>query len=256
MSMERKHCLLETARKAGACLKEHFNKGIAIRKKGALDLVTAADEAAEALVIEAISSAFPDDAIVAEESGSRDGTSGYQWIIDPLDGTTNFAHNFPQFAVSIAVAHEGAVILGVVFDPVKDEFFFAEKGRGAYLNDIKIGVNTREEIGDALGVTGFSYDRRQRMDELLGRARSILENCQGLRRLGSAALDLCYVACGRFDVFIEDGLNAWDIAAGQLLVTEAGGVVSLLDGSQLDVFRGEILASNKVLHPQAVACLK
>lgn len=255
MNTLRKQCLLETARAAGACLKAHFNKGIQIRKKGTLDLVTAADEAAEALIIAAIQKDFPDDAIVAEESGSKSGSSGYQWIIDPLDGTTNFAHNFPQFAVSIAIAKDNLVVLGAVFDPIKDEFFFAEKEKGAYLNDHPIHVNDRQELVDALGVTGFSYDRRQRMDELLNRARNILENCQGLRRLGSAALDLCYTACGRFDIFIEDGLNAWDIAAGQLIVTEAGGVVSQLDGSSLDIFSGEILATNKDLQSQALAKL-
>ena len=251
MSDARAQLMRSAGLEAGALLKEYFYSSVEIRKKGELDLVTMADEKAERLIVDAVVQAFPDDAIIAEEGSSKDGSSGYSWIIDPLDGTTNFAHRFPHFSVSIAVAKAGRVIHGLVYDPMKNERFEAHAGEGTTLNDQPISVGTREVLGEALAVTGFSYDRRERMDFLLERVRLLLNNCQGLRRLGSAALDLAYVASGRFDVFIEDGLNAWDMAAGQLLVTEAGGRVSLLNGETYDLNGGQVLATNS--HLQALA---
>jgi len=253
--MERIELLARVSKEAGALLADYFGKGVAVRKKGRLDLVTEADEAAEHLIVSAIRQAFPSDEILAEEGGRHAGTSGWRWIIDPLDGTTNFAHDFPQFCVSAALAEGERVVAGIVFDPVKDELFSARLGKGAWLNDAPIGIGGREELGEALGVTGFSYDRRQRMPDLLGRVSRILMNCQGLRRLGSAALDLAYVACGRFDVFIEDGLNPWDIAAGTLLVAEAGGVAVDFSGVGLDLGKGQVVATNKTLLPEATAKL-
>lgn len=252
--MEARRALLtEVSKEAGACLRRYFDTDVAVYKKqGELDLVTEADQNTERLIVDAITKTFPQDAIIAEEGGSKEGSGGFQWIIDPLDGTTNFAHTLPQFCVSIALAHQGEIVSGVVYDPIKEEYFEAHKGQGATLNGKPISVANRQELGEALGVTGFSYDRRTRMDELLDRARRILMHCQGFRRLGSAALDLAYIACGRYDVFLEDGLNAWDIAAGQLLVAEAGGVVSLLNGSPLDVHAGQVMAANPHLHPQAL----
>jgi myo-inositol-1(or 4)-monophosphatase len=252
MPLNRKDILQMAAQDAGNYIADQFGRKRDIRKKGELDLVTEADETAERIVVDTILASFPDDGILAEEGGGREGANAFQWIVDPLDGTTNFAHGFPQFSVSIALANAGEVISGVVFDPFKDEWFEAHKGSGATLNGKPVMVGERSELSQSLGVTGFSYDRRERMDALLQRVRLILEHCQGLRRLGSAALDLAYIACGRFDVFLEDGLNAWDMAAGQLLVTEAGGAVSLLDGAPYDVHRGEIMAANQTLLPQAL----
>jgi len=255
MTPSRRDALKRLAREAGACLREHFGREADVRKKGELDLVTQADEAAEALVVAGIAAAFPHDSILAEEGSRRDGDSGWRWIIDPLDGTTNFAHRFPHFSVSIALERDGRVTDGIVYDPIKEEWFEAHAGEGATRNGEPIRVAARDDLGEALAVTGFSYDRRQRLPQLLNRVARMLSHCQGFRRLGSAALDLAYIACGRYDVFLEDGLNAWDIAAGQLLVAEAGGAVCLLDGSPLDLRRGQILATNPALRDQALAKL-
>ena len=255
MTAERIDLLQELSRRAGAHLKQSFGlspEALGIeRKQTVLDLVTVADRSAEAIFLEAITARFPDDAIIAEESGSRDGDSGYQWIIDPLDGTTNFSHGFPHFCVSAGLAFEGSLIAGVVYDPIKNEFFEAQRGQGARCNGEPITVGNREELNEALIVTGFPYDRRERVDVLLERVRRILLNGQGLRRLGSAALDLAYVACGRFDVFIEDGLQPWDMAAGMLLVAEAGGGLIHFNGEQATPFFGEIIAANTTLLPLA-----
>jgi myo-inositol-1(or 4)-monophosphatase len=255
MSGTRVELLKTVSRAAGRCLQNHFGGELNIRKKGELDLVTAADEAAEKLIVAQIASQFPADAVIAEEGSSRDGNSGYAWIVDPLDGTTNFAHQFPHFSVSIALSRDERVVAGVVYDPMKDEFFFAQAGGGAFLNGQPMRVADRQHLSEAMAVTGFSYDRRQRMPELLGRVERILQHCQGFRRLGSAALDLAYVACGRFDLFLEDGLHAWDMAAGLLLVTEAGGLCTNLDGSQHRLFGDQVLATNPRLHGQALTQL-
>ena len=252
MSANRAQLLKDIGLKAGHCLKDFFGKKLDIRKKGELDLVTQADETAERLIVDAISSTFPNDAILAEEGHSKEGDSGYQWIIDPLDGTTNFSHAFPHFSVSIALSHQNEVTHGLVYDPIKDECFEARLGVGAWLNGNPIRIGWRENLSEALAVTGFSYDRRDRMDFLLERVRLMLNHCQGMRRLGSAALDLCYIASGRFDVYIEDGLNAWDIAAGQLIVREAGGLATQLNGGPLSLTKGEVLAANPAIHAQAL----
>ncbi len=255
MSNTRFKLMMELGHEAGERLMDFFERGFEVRKKGKLDLVTQADEAAEKFIVDGIIAHFPTDAILAEEGSSRFGDSGYKWIIDPLDGTTNFAHSFPHFSVSIALAKDEQIIAGLVYDPAKDEMFKAQLGQGATLNDSPLVIGDKKDIGESLGVTGFSYDRRERMDLLLDRVRKILDNCQGMRRLGSAALDLAYVAAGRFDVFVEDGLNAWDMAAGQLLVTEAGGKISLLNGGAWRMEGGEILATNQHLLPQALNSL-
>ena len=242
--------LQKVAREAGACLRHFFRKDLHIRKKSELDLVTLADETAEKLVLNGIREFYPEDAVIAEESGNHKGSSHFQWIIDPLDGTTNFAHGFPHFAVSIALLEEGRVIEGVVYDPVKEEYFHGRLGHGASLNGAPIRVGGCQTLADALAVTGFSYDRRQRLPELLDRVRRMLSHCRGFRRLGSAALDLAYVACGRFDLYLEDGLHPWDIAAGRLLVTEAGGYIADFSGGPLDPFACEVVAANLHLKDQ------
>ena len=248
--------LLETAsRAAGDCLADYFGKDLTVRKKGRLDLVTEADEAAERLFVEAVTASFPDDAILAEESGRREGSSLWQWIVDPLDGTTNFAHGFPQFCVSAALAYAGELRAGIIYDPIKRELFRACLGEGATLNGEPIQVAARDDLEEALAVTGFSYDRRTRMAALLDRVARLLANCQGMRRLGSAALDLAYVACGRFDLFLEDGLNPWDIAAGTLIVREAGGVAVDFTGTGLELGKGQVLATNSALLRDALARL-
>lgn len=251
MVVQRRDLLEQISREAGACLRSFHVSGFEVRKKSELDLITVADETSEKIVVQALRQAFPEDAILAEEGSSCAGSSGYQWIIDPLDGTTNFTHGFPQFCVSIALAYQGQVISGAVFDPIKDEMFLAHRGEGASLNGKAIRIGAHTQLSECLVVTGFSYDRRQRLDELLDRVRRILTHCQGMRRLGSAALDLAYVACGRFDVYLEDGLHAWDIAAGQLIVCEAGGRVSMLDGSPYDLNGKEVMAANPSLLPLA-----
>lgn len=252
MGAARRKLLKSVSLDAGQCLMSYFGKELAIEKKSELDLVTVADKAAEKRIVEQITARFPDDTILAEEGGGRQGTSSFRWIVDPLDGTTNFAHGLPQFAVSIALAQEERVLAGVVFDPAKGELFEAYLGEGARLNGEAIQVGRCSRLSETLTVTGFSYDRRRRMPVLLERVGRILTHCQGFRRLGSAALDLAYVAHGRFDVFLEDGLHPWDTAAGQLLITEAGGAVCNLDGTPLDLARGEILAANPVLLGQAL----
>ena len=248
----RKNLLSAMTREAGSCLKQYFGGDLSIRKKGELDLVTLADTEAEKVLVNHIVQAFPHDGILAEEGGCKPGTSGYEWIIDPLDGTTNFTHQFPHFSVSVALAHEGSLVSGIVFDPAKDEWFEAHRGGGAWLNGQPVCPSTCMMLNEALTVTGYPYDRRGRLDRLLSRTGRILQHTQGLRRLGSAALDLAYVACGRFDAFVEDGLNAWDMAAGQLLVLESGGRLCRFDGGPFSLHGGEIVATNPHLQGQVL----
>ncbi|MGZ8967498.1 MAG: inositol monophosphatase family protein, partial [Gallionella sp.] len=188
-------------------------------------------------------------AILAEESGSH-GESEYLWIIDPLDGTTNFLHGFPQFAVSIALEHKGVLTQAVIYDPVRNELFTATRGQGAYLNDKRIRVSKRLQMADALIGTGFPYSNFQHMDSYLAILKDVMQKSSGLRRPGSAALDLAWMAAGRYDGFFETGLKAWDIAAGCLLITEAGGMVSDLVGKDSYIKTGHICAGNPNIHEQ------
>lgn len=247
---------IETARDAGRLLLEKFGRGIAVTKKGDINLVTEADLASEALIVERIRSHFPKHAILAEESGEAkiDGDSTWKWIIDPLDGTTNFAHGYPCFGVTITLEHNGEVVAGVTFDPTRDELFSAERGLGASLNNKPIRVSDCEELSEALLVTGFPYDIKRREDFARHLTQFLLSS-RGVRRDGSAAIDMAYVACGRFDGFWEEGLNPWDMAAGVLLIEEAGGQVSNYDGSRFDIYTPPILASNSLIHTQMSAIL-
>ncbi len=248
---------IETARDAGRLLLEKFGRRLEISKKGDIDLVTEADLACEELIVERIRSHFPKHAILAEESGETvvaDGADRWKWIIDPLDGTTNFAHGYPCWAVTIALEHNGDVVAGVTFDPTRNELFAAEQGRGATLNGKPIRVSETERLADALIVTGFPYDFKRRQDFARHLTQFLLSS-RGVRRDGSAAIDLAYVACGRFDGFWEEGLNPWDMAAGVLLIEEAGGQVTGYDSSKFSIYKPPILASNGLIHAQMSAIL-
>ncbi|MBL8183292.1 MAG: inositol monophosphatase [Blastocatellia bacterium] len=249
---------IETARDAGRVLLEKFGRIETITKKGDINLVTEADLASEALIIERIRSHFPRHAILAEESGEAiviGSDSEFKWIIDPLDGTTNYAHGYPCFCVTIALEHNGEIVSGVTYDPTRDELFAAEKGRGATLNGKPIRVSATAELGNALLVTGFPYDFKVR-EKFARHLTEFLLASRGVRRDGSAAIDMAYVACGRFDGFWEEGLNPWDVAAGKLLIEEAGGVVSYYDGAKFSIYTPPIVASNGLIHEQMTGILK
>jgi myo-inositol-1(or 4)-monophosphatase len=226
------------------------------RKSNAIDLVTEADHESEAVVIDVLQRAFPDHTILAEEgSGNCEAASEHRWIIDPLDGTTNFAHSFPQFCVSIGYERRGRIQLAVIFDAFKKELFVARRGSGASLNRKPIRVSHVRTLDMSLLATGFPYDRRERRRFYLCFWEAFMLRTHGVRRTGSAALDLAWVACGRVDAFWEFGLKPWDVAAGSLLVEEAGGHVSNMDGSTLDLNAAQIIASNGRLHQQMVETL-
>ena len=231
------------ARRAGAVLGRNFNKRdkLTVEKKGRNDFVSSADIAAEEAIIGVIRKHYPDHAILAEESG-RQGESDHVWIIDPLDGTTNYLHGFPVFAVSIGLQINGRLEHGVVYDPMREELFTASRGQGAQLDGRKIRVSGNKDLEHALIGTGFPY--RQSDDELepyLSMLGKVVKNTTGVRRPGAAALDLCYVACGRFDAFWETGLQPWDLAAGTLIIREAGGIISALDGAENHMESGHVL---------------
>ncbi|MDQ8021013.1 MAG: inositol monophosphatase family protein [Moraxellaceae bacterium] len=220
-----------------------------VRAKTQNDFVTEVDRAAEEAIIEVIREAYPDHAILAEESG-EDGQSEFQWIIDPLDGTTNFIHGMPQYAVSIALAQKGVLQQAVIYDTSRNELFTATRGRGAFLNDRRIRVSKRARMNEALLGTGFPFKQLQHVDAYLGMFRELTEKTAGLRRPGAASLDLAYVACGRFDGFFEIGLSPWDMAAGALLVSEAGGLVSDFGGEADYLKTGNLVAgSPKIFAP-------
>jgi myo-inositol-1(or 4)-monophosphatase len=247
---------MQTAREAGKILLDKFGKKINITKKGDINLVTEADLASEKFIIEQIKSYYPKHSILAEESGAAiaDSSSVLKWIIDPLDGTTNFAHGYPCFCVTIALEFEGEIVIGVTFDPTRDEMFSAEKGSGAFLNNKKIRVSDTEKLGDALICTGFPYDVAER-DNFARHFTKFVENARGIRRDGSAAIDMAYVACGRFDGFWEEGLNPWDVAAGKLLIEEAGGRVSYYDNSEFSIYQPPICADNGLIHGEMLSIL-
>ena len=248
---------IETAREAGQLLLEKFDRGISVMKKGDINLVTEADLASEALIIERIKSYYPKHSILAEESGEAvviGGDSTWKWIIDPLDGTTNYAHGYPCFCVTLALEHNGEIVVGVTYDPTRNELFAAEKGGGASLNNKPIRVSSTDILGDALLCTGFPYDIKER-DNFTRHLTEMLLKSRGVRRDGSAAIDMAYVACGRFDGFWEEGLHAWDVAAGVLLIEEAGGQISYYDGSKFSIYAPPICASNGLIHAQMLKIL-
>ena len=224
-------------------------EGIAISSKGRNDFVSDVDHQAETIIVETIRKSFPGHAILAEERG-RQGEGDYQWVIDPLDGTTNFLHGFPQFAVSIALLHRGIPEQAVVYDPLRQELFTASKGAGAYLNNKRMRVSKQKSLEGALLGTGFPFGDNPQVEFFISTFRSLFPLVAGIRRAGAASLDLAYVACGRLDGFWEIGLHIWDIAAGDLLIREAGGVVSTIEGKPGYLESGDILAGPLPLHKQ------
>lgn len=223
------------------------------------DFVSEVDKAAEAAIIETLLCAYPTHAVLGEESGASDNlieTSEYVWIIDPLDGTTNFLHGFPQYCVSIALQHNGTMTQAVIFDPTRNELFAATKGAGAFLNDKRIRVSKRDKLADALIGTGFPFRSQADIENYIPMFKAISGKCQGLRRPGSAALDLAYVAAGRLDGFFEKGLKPWDIAAGALIVTEAGGITGTFDGESGYLHKGDIISAPPKIFAQLVNLLK
>jgi myo-inositol-1(or 4)-monophosphatase len=249
---------IEAALEAGKYLKANVGKIRHLERKGGLEtnLVTEIDKKSEEIIIGRIKKHFPSHDFLCEESGSAEIKSEYRWIIDPLDGTINYVHGLPIFSVSIGLEHNGEIVVGVVYDPSHDELFTAEKGKGAWLNKKRIQVTKTKKLIESLVVTGFSYTVNKQPEPDITHFRNFVIEAQAVRRLGSAALDLSYVACGRFDGFWERLLNPWDMAAGVLLVTEAGGKWTDYSGAPSTVYNKQILATNGKIHKQMIAVLK
>ncbi|MNK12670.1 Inositol-1-monophosphatase [compost metagenome] len=258
------HPMLNTAVKAARRGAAIINRAsfdidrIKVTEKKPNDFVTEVDQAAEQAIIDVLKSAYPDHAILAEESGASvnlHDENDNVWIIDPLDGTTNFIHGFPQYCVSIALQQRGQITQAVVYDPTRNDLFTATKGAGAYLNEKRIRVTKRDKISDALIGTGFPFRDTDNIDEYLKMFKIMTQSCAGLRRPGSAALDLAYVACGRLDGFFEKGLQPWDMAAGSLLITESGGIMGTFAGESDYLYKGDVLAGTPKVFAQMVSLL-
>jgi myo-inositol-1(or 4)-monophosphatase len=247
---------VKAARRAGNLIHRATDKIdiLTITKKSHADFVSEVDRVAEQTIIQTLLDAYPDHAILAEESGTQ-GESEYIWIIDPLDGTTNFLHGLPQFAVSIALQHKGIITQAVVYGPSSNELFTATRGRGAFLNDKRLRVTKRVQLADSLIGTGFPYTRFEHLEAYMAILKDLMQKTAGLRRPGSAALDLAWLAAGRYDGFFETGLKPWDIAAGCLLVTEAGGMVSDLSGNDSYLETGNLCAGNPEIHAQLLRAI-
>ena len=243
--------MADIAREAGALLMEYFHRNVTVEYKGEADLVTVADRKSEALIRERIRQRWPAHDILGEEEGLKDTGSEYRWYVDPLDGTTNFAHGYPVFCVSMALEFKGTRIAGVVYDPTRDELFSAARGTGAYLNRHRIHVSKVARLAECLVATGFPSHKRHKNPNIFFYHQITLRT-HGVRRAGSAALDLCCVACGRFDGFWEFNLNPWDTAAGVLIVEEAGGKVTDFSGGPFQLNSRETLASNGLVHAALV----
>src|SRR5438309_11913646 len=244
--------MAEIAREAGALLMKYFEARVKIEYKGDVDLVTEADRKSEALILERIRSEWPDHNVMGEEGTRIESGSDYRWYVDPLDGTTNFAHAFPVFCVSLGLEFKGKRIAGVVYDPTRNQLFAAEQGSGTYLNNRPIRVSAVDNLAECLVATGFPSHKRHKNPNVFFYHQITLRT-HGVRRAGSAALDLCSVACGRYDAYWEFNLNPWDTAAGVLLVQEAGGRVSDFSNGPFDIASKEVAASNNLLHPQLLA---
>ncbi len=249
--------IIEIAKDAGKFLKENEGKISQIDEKESFtNLVTNIDKGSETMIKSFIEKYFPDHGILAEESGASLPLSEFRWIIDPLDGTTNFTHAYPVYCVSIAVEHKGEVVAGVVYDPNFDELFWAERGTGAFLNGSKIKVTTADNLKRSMLATGFPYDIKHNPFNCIQHFEEFLIRAQAVRRLGSAALDICYVAAGRLDGFWEVNLHPWDTAAAVLITTEAGGKVSDFTGGRYSIYQKNILLSNGLIHEQMIEVLK
>jgi myo-inositol-1(or 4)-monophosphatase len=249
---------VKAARRAGALInRAALEGGLEVRAKNRNDFVTQVDKAAEQTIIDVIRRAYPEHSFLAEESGTSAGARPeFLWVIDPLDGTTNFIHGFPQYCVSIALEHQGVLTQAVVYDPAKNELFTASRGRGAFLDDRRMRVSKCAQLADALVGTGFPFKELERIDLYMRQLRALMTGASGVRRAGAAALDLAYVAAGRLDAFWEMGLSRWDMAAGALLIQEAGGLASDLDGKLDFLDRGEIAAATPKVLPQLLAALR
>jgi myo-inositol-1(or 4)-monophosphatase len=250
-----KKVAIEAALKAGAYIEKHVGRIRGVRYKGEINIVTHVDKKAEDIVVGTIRKSFPRHSFLAEEKAYEKRDPDFTWIIDPLDGTTNFLHAFPFFCVSVAVAYRGDILAGVVYDPMRKELFHARKGKGAFLNKKRIGVSGIRSVKKALLATGFAYDMRRKRKNNIANFVKFLKHSQAVRRAGSAALDLCYVASGRFDGFWEFYLNPWDTAAGLLMVRESGGRATRVNGAEYSIYDKEIVASNSKIHPQMVKML-
>jgi len=253
---------VKAARRAGSIINRAAldRTQLEVRAKQANDFVTQVDKAAEAAIIDIVRQAYPDHAILGEESGAIDGKKSgakaeYRWVVDPLDGTTNFIHGFPQYCVSIAVQHRGATAHGVIYDPSKNELFTSSRGGGAFLDDRRIRVTKCAQLGEALVGTGFPFKEMSRVDLYFRQLRAVMQNSAGVRRAGAAALDLAYVAAGRLDAFWEMGLAPWDMAAGALMIQEAGGLVGNLSGDGDYLESGDIAAATPKVFPHLLAAL-
>lgn len=250
-----RNLIREVAIKAGELLMEYYKEDLSMYLKGDINPVTIADTESEKLIIGEIKKAFPHHSILAEETGGEKQESEWLWVIDPLDGTTNYAHHYPSFCVSIALLKKCKPIMGVIYHPLLNEFFYAERGNGAYLNDRPIKVSNVDKLDKAFLTTGFAYDVHETEDDNVDNFRAFLKRSMAIRRGGSAALDLAYTACGRFDGFWEMRLHPWDTAAGILMVEEAGGRVTTFDGGDFDIYKKEILATNGLIHNDMIDVL-
>ena len=248
---------IKAARRAGDVILRYSDRldRVDVERKGPADFVSEVDRMAEGEIIHILQSSYPDHAILAEESGKQ-GDNEYQWIIDPLDGTTNYLHGFPHYSVSIALMHKGILDQGVIYDPVRDELFTASRGNGANLNNRRLRVSNVNRMQDTLIGTGFPFKAIHRIDEWVNVFRAVLPRTSGVRRAGSAALDLAHLAAGRFDGFWEMDLSIWDIAAGCLLVQEAGGLIADFDGEQGHLQSGNLIAANPNIFPELMDIVK
>ncbi|MCX5816707.1 MAG: inositol monophosphatase family protein [Proteobacteria bacterium] len=246
------HC----AKESGEIQKKYYEQRFAIHHKGEINLVTDVDYLCQAKIIELIEKDFPDDEIISEEKTNYYDNDKNRWIVDPLDGTTNYAHGYPFFCTSIAYEKDGEIVLGVVYNPVFNELFYSRKGEGAYLNGNKVKVSTIQVLKDALLSTGFPYDLVTNKTNNVSNFIKFLYAAQAIRRDGSAALNLCYLACGRFDGFWELKLNPWDVAAGFLIVLESGGKITNFQGDPFNIYRDDVAASNGLIHESMLEVLR
>ncbi|MBL0405164.1 inositol monophosphatase [Microvirga aerilata] len=251
--------MTDAVMKASRSLKRDFGEveNLQVSRKGPGDFVSAADRKAEKILREALEKARPGYGLVMEEEGVVEGTdTSHRWHIDPLDGTTNFLHGLPQFAISVGLERDGQIVAGVIYDPAKDELFIAERGKGAYLNNRRIRVAARNDLADAVVGCGLPHIGRGDHGLFLRETAAVMGNVGGMRRFGAASLDLAYVACGRFDAYWERGLNSWDIAAGILMIREAGGFISDADGGSDPLTKGSVACGNEIMHRELLRLLK
>ncbi len=240
---------------AGKHMLSRISARAGFSEKTEISIVTETDKECEKIILDKILGAFPDHSILSEESDAIEG-SHHRWIIDPIDGTTNFAHTFPASCVSIAYEEEGAVMMGAIYEPFRDEMFFAAKGAGSFLNGKRIFVSETKSLSHSLMATGFPYDRKERIDDYLAMIKTVLLLTHDIRRVGAAALDMCYVACGRFDGYWEANIEAWDKAAGMLIVTEAGGQVSDYSGNPMTLKGRQNVATNGLIHEELLKAIE